>query len=472
VTSTATVLVPTATQSQVDQRPLLVGRTWNLVAFNDTRSSPGVQEPFTLFNPNGTLIGYTGCKDMNASYQTSFNQISVSNINLGSGACPDAILQEQEDALVAILRSARSYFVADTALQIAGDAGFLNYSLSPVNRPEEIQPPAAVIRAVTQSEVGQVVVFDGSASTGQAPIVSWKWDFGDRTAASGLVVQHTYRNPGAFTVRLTVTDQRGQTGTTTQQIHILTQPTSTAQPTLPPPTPAPPTATTPPEQPTSTPEPPLAPPTATSEPLPEPIPPQANISGPRDGFIGEPVAFDASASQAGGSPIVSYNWTFGNGTVSPLSPDPRISTIYDRAGDYEVTVFVVDANGLRSYATTHINIDARLDSAVWTLAAINGQPLLTGTAITLQFLEGRLAGFAGCNSYDGAYTASDNGDGTYSVLIQSLTTSRQSCPADIMTQENAYLEALRQTLMVTIQENMAILDSPAGILVFYLINPP
>ncbi len=49
VTSTATVPVPTATQSQIDQRPLLIERKWYLVAYNDTRSSPGVQEAYTLF---------------------------------------------------------------------------------------------------------------------------------------------------------------------------------------------------------------------------------------------------------------------------------------------------------------------------------------------------------------------------------------------------------------------------------------
>ncbi len=117
-TSIATVPAPTATQSQIDQRPLLIERKWYLVAYNDTRSSPGVQEAFTLFNPNGTLIGYTGCKDLSANYQTNFNQISITNINLGPGTCPDPTLQEQEGLMIAILRSARSYYVADTVLQI------------------------------------------------------------------------------------------------------------------------------------------------------------------------------------------------------------------------------------------------------------------------------------------------------------------------------------------------------------------
>jgi heat shock protein HslJ len=473
-TSTATAPLPTATQSQEDQLPLLVGRNWYLVAFNDTRSSPGAQEPYTLFNPNGTLIGFTGCKDLSANYQTRFNEITITDLSLASGACPDATLQQQEDAMVASLRSAQSYFVADTALQIAGSSGFLNYSLTPVNRAEEIKPPQAVMRVVPQAVAGQVVVFDGTGSTGQAPIVSWRWDFGDGGSASGAVVQHIYRSPGTFNVRLTVNDQRGQSSSVTQQIFILAGPTATAPP--PPPTATPPAPTrvpptVPPDQPTPTPEPPPPPATATPEPPPAPEPPQAAVNGPASGYIGEPAAFDASSSRPGSSPIVSYNWTFGNGQVSPLSPDPTVTIIYDRAGEYEVTVFVTDANGLNSYATTRISIDARLDTAVWTLATINGQPLLPGTAITLQFMQGQLAGFAGCNDYSGSYAATDNGDGTYGIVSGRVSTSRRSCPADIMTQENNYIAALQQSTLATVQENMVTLSSSTSTLVFYLIQP-
>ena len=176
-------------------------RTWYLVAYNDRRSSPGVQEAFTLFNPNGTLIGYTGCKDLSANYQTNYNQITITGINLGPGTCPDATLQEQEGAMVAILRAARSYTIADTVLQIAGDAGFLSYSLTPLDRPAGVTPPQAAIQVVPQAQVGQVVVFDGSASSGQAPLVAWNWDFGDGATASGVVVQHTYTTAGTFTVQ-------------------------------------------------------------------------------------------------------------------------------------------------------------------------------------------------------------------------------------------------------------------------------
>jgi heat shock protein HslJ len=193
--------------------------------------------------------------------------------------------------------------------------------------------------------------------------------------------------------------------------------------------------------------------------------------GPSQGYIGEPVSFDASASQSGSSPIVSFSWSLGNGENLPALPESSVSAIYNRAGDFEVTVFVQDANGLGSQATTRINIDARLETDVWTLAAINQELLLPGTAITLQFLQGELVGFAGCNTYTGEYTAAENGDGTYSVTIGQLTISRLSCPQDIMDQEDEYLKALQQSTLATIQENMITLNSPLGNLIFYLIEP-
>lgn len=471
-TSTATPTPePTATLSIVDQRPLLIERMWYLVSYNTTTSSTGVQEPFVLFNPNDTLIGFTGCKDLSGSYQVNFNQLRINSLNLGTGACPETYLQSQEDAMVAILRSARSYFIADTVLQVAGDAGFLNFSLTPLERDIQITPPQAVIQAVPQALVGQVVVFDGSTSSGQVPLVTYRWDFGDGASASGIVVQHTYRTAGTFVARLTVTDQRGQNGTSTAQIHILALPIPSPTATQPPPTATPVPPTQPPAQPTYTPQPTLEPPTATPEPPPAPVPPQASLSGPGKGFIGEPVRFDASASQPGSSPITSFSWSLGNGENLPPSGESSTSAIYTRAGEYEVTVLVQDANGLSAQATTRIVIDARLEADVWTLSTLNSQPLLSGTAITLQFLQGQISGFASCNTYNGNYTATANEDGSYTISIGPLTTGRLACPQNFMDQEQQYLTILQQATLASVQQNMITLNSPAGSLVFFLIEP-
>ena len=55
---------------------------------------------------------------------------------------------------------------------------------------------------------------------------------------------------------------------------------------------------------------------------------------------------DASGSRPGSSPIVSYTWSFGNGTGQPASPNPTVVATYNTTGMYEITVVVADANGL------------------------------------------------------------------------------------------------------------------------------
>ena len=51
-------------------------------------------------------------------------------------------------------------------------------------------------------------------------IVSYAWDFGDGTTGSGASVAHTYAQDGAFTVRVTVTDNDGLTDTATFTVNV------------------------------------------------------------------------------------------------------------------------------------------------------------------------------------------------------------------------------------------------------------
>lgn len=55
----------------------------------------------------------------------------------------------------------------------------------------------------------RVVGFDGSASTDDGTIVSYQWDFGDGSSSEGMVVEHTYENPGRYFATLTVRDDQG-----------------------------------------------------------------------------------------------------------------------------------------------------------------------------------------------------------------------------------------------------------------------
>jgi PKD repeat protein len=75
----------------------------------------------------------------------------------------------------------------------------------------------------TTPVVGELVQFDASRSRA-APgrtIVSYSWNWGDGEFGSrGPTEDHDYAKANTYTVRLTVTDDIGQTGTTTKTVPI------------------------------------------------------------------------------------------------------------------------------------------------------------------------------------------------------------------------------------------------------------
>jgi PKD repeat protein len=72
---------------------------------------------------------------------------------------------------------------------------------------------------------GDLVNFNAGDSTYTYPITSYAWDFGDGATATGATASHTFACPGVtssldFKVRLTITDNQGQTSTTTNAVTV------------------------------------------------------------------------------------------------------------------------------------------------------------------------------------------------------------------------------------------------------------
>jgi len=65
------------------------------------------------------------------------------------------------------------------------------------------------------------LTLDASPSSDNVRIVSYEWDFGDDTTGTGMIVTHTYADPGNYSVTLTVMDDAGNNATDSAAITVL-----------------------------------------------------------------------------------------------------------------------------------------------------------------------------------------------------------------------------------------------------------
>jgi PKD repeat protein len=87
------------------------------------------------------------------------------------------------------------------------------------------QPPVANF-SIPACTAGTPCGFSGSTSTDpDGTVTAWHWDFGGGDVADGSDVTHTFAAAGPASVTLTVTDNLGATGSSTQTVNV-TAPTS------------------------------------------------------------------------------------------------------------------------------------------------------------------------------------------------------------------------------------------------------
>ncbi len=81
-------------------------------------------------------------------------------------------------------------------------------------------PPVANAGPDQKVEVFDVVSFNGSAIDTPCDTLTFEWDFGDGTNATGQNVTHVYNAVGVYTVTLTVTDDDGGVGNDTAIVNV------------------------------------------------------------------------------------------------------------------------------------------------------------------------------------------------------------------------------------------------------------
>jgi PKD repeat protein len=105
-------------------------------------------------------------------------------------------------------------------LTVTDDAGASNSKTKDADAkaPPPNQPPVA---AFTSSCSDLSCSFDsGGSSDPDGTISSRVWDFGDGSSSGEANPSHTYTSGGSYTVKLTVTDNDGATGSITHQINV------------------------------------------------------------------------------------------------------------------------------------------------------------------------------------------------------------------------------------------------------------
>ncbi|MGN6407163.1 MAG: PKD domain-containing protein [Curtobacterium sp.] len=166
------------------------------------------------------------------------------------------------------------------------------------------QPPTA---SFTSSVSGLTASFDGSASSDpDGSVASYAWDFGDGSTGTGAAPKHTYAKGGSYTVTLTVTDNQGATGSSTQQLSV----------------------------------------TAPNQ------PPTAAFTSTSTGLT---ASFDGSGSSDPDGTIASYAWDLGDGSTAST---PTVAHTYATAGTYQVKLTVTDDQGATGTVTHSVVVAA------------------------------------------------------------------------------------------------------------------
>ncbi|MFS4505797.1 PKD domain-containing protein, partial [Clavibacter sp. Sh2141] len=233
---------------------------------------------------------------------------------------------------------------------LTADAVATHYSLGTSGRVPNQAPKAAF----TQQADFLTAAFDATGSTdADGSLTGYDWDFGDGVQASGRTQSHAFAEAGTYTVTLTVTDDRGATNRTQQEITVKAAPANVA-----------PTAVV----------------TATATDL--------------------TAKLDGSASTDADGTVASYAWDFGDGSTG-TGPTPTHA--YAAAGTYTVALTVTDDKGLTGTASTQVQVTA---------PPVNREPTAVITSTTTDLvanLDGRAS-----SDPDGAIAsyAWEFGDGT------------------------------------------------------------
>ncbi|MFC3959008.1 PKD domain-containing protein [Halovivax cerinus] len=171
---------------------------------------------------------------------------------------------------------------------------------------EDVTDPSADVGGDRTIDEDAIRTFDASASSDNVDVVSYEWDFGDDTTATGETVEHAYADPDEYIVTLTVTDGAGNTDTDTVTVTVE-----------------------------------------------DVTPPAADAGADQTVDEDSSVSFDASASSDNVG-IASYAWDLGDGSTAT---GETATHTYTDPGEYTATLTVADDAGNTDTDTVTVTVE-------------------------------------------------------------------------------------------------------------------
>ncbi len=230
--------------------------------------------------------------------------------------------------------------------------------------------------------------FDGSASSdSDGNIASYSWNFGDGSTATGSNPSHTYASAGDYTVTLTVTDNEGATGQSSENVSV----------------------------------------TGGGDVN------QAPVADYSFNCTDLGCSFDGSASSDSDGSIASYSWNFGEGnTATGATP----SHTYASAGDYTVTLTVTDNDGATDSVSQTVSVSdssasLSLNGYGYKVKGRHHVDLTWSGASSASVDIYRNGSVVATTANDGAYTDAMNNKGWGNYTYKVCEAGTSTCSAEV-----------------------------------------
>ena len=291
-----------------------------LIAFGIATATPaqatsGFDDAFAARYPNSQTQAKARCNTCHGGSSGNFNAYGrdLRQSNAGSRAQRLAAIEgvdsdrEGSSNLIEIDAGAQPGWCAVAGCDNNGRTP--PAALAPLD-PQARTPPIANAGGPYTGTVNVAIAFDGSASSDpDGSVVGYQWNFGDGGVDAGAKPVHAYAATGTYAVTLSVTDSDGLTHSTATTVQV-----------------------------------------ADGSGLQSPV---ARAGGPYRGTVAAALSFDGSASSDADATIVSFDWTFGDGSAGSGA---RPMHVYSSAGVYTVVLTVIDDSGRKGNATTTAEI--------------------------------------------------------------------------------------------------------------------